>query len=103
FTDYLDSDGVERRSVPIKLKLTIANDRIIADFTGSSPQVQGAINSTVSMAKSSTYAAIRSVLQADIPSNGGFFRDVAATTEKGSILDCVFSAASGGRGVTLFR
>lgn len=103
FTDYLDSDGVERRSVPIKLKLTIGKDRIIADFTGSSPQVQGAINSTVSMTKSSTYAAIRSVLKADIPSNGGFFRAIQVITEKGSILDCVLPAASGGRGVTLFR
>ena len=67
FTDYLDSDGIERRPVPIKLKLTIASDRIIADFTGSSPQVQGAINSTASMARSASYAAIRSALKGEIP------------------------------------
>ena len=103
FTDYLDSDGIERRPVPIVLKLTIAADRIVADFTGSSPQVQGAINSTISMAKSSTYAAIRSVLRDDIPSNGGFFRAIEVIAEEGSILNCVLPAASGGRGVTLFR
>ena len=103
FTDYLDSDGIERRPVPIVLKLTIAADRIVADFTGSSPQVQGAINSTASMAKSSTYAAIRSVLREDIPDNGGFFRAIEVIAEKGSVLDCVLPAASGGRGVTLFR
>ena len=103
FTDYLDSDGIERRPVPIVLKLTIAPDRIVADFTGSSPQVQGAINSTASMAKSSTYAAIRSVLREDIPDNGGFFRAIEVIAEKGSVLDCVLPAASGGRGVTLFR
>ena len=103
FTDYLDSDGIERRPVPIVLKLTIASDRIVADFTGSSPQVQGAINSTASMAKSSTYAAIRSVLREDIPDNGGFFRAIEVIAEKGSVLDCVLPAASGGRGVTLFR
>ncbi len=103
FTDYLDSDGVERRPVPLKLKLTIAADRILADFTGSSPQVQGAINSTVSMARSATYAAIRSVLRGEIPGNGGFFRAIEVIAEKGSILNCVLPAASGGRGVTLFR
>ena len=103
FTDYIDSDGIERRPVPIVLKLTIAGNRIIADFTGSSPQVQGAINSTVSMTKSSTYAAIRSVLKGKIPSNGGFFRAIEVIAEKGSILNCVLPAASGGRGVTLFR
>ena len=47
FTDYLDSDGIERRPVPIVLKLTIAADRIVADFTGSSPQVQGAIETAL--------------------------------------------------------
>ena len=103
FTDYLDSDGIERRPVPIVLKLTIAADRIVADFTGSSPQVQGAINSTASMAKSASYAAIRSVLRDDIPNNGGFFRAIEVIAEKGSVLDCVLPAASGGRGVTLFR
>ena len=103
FTDYLDSDGIERRPVPITVKLTIAADRIVADFRGSSPQVQGAINSTVSMTKSATYAAIRSVLRGDIPSNGGFFRAIEVLADKGSILDCVLPAASGGRGVTLFR
>ena len=103
FTDYLDSDGIERRAVPIKLKLTIAADRIIVDFTGSSPQVQGAINSTASMARSASYAAIRSALKGEIPANGGFFRAIEVITEKGSILDCVLPAASGGRGVTLFR
>ena len=103
FTDYLDSDGIERRPVPIKLKLTIAADRIIVDFTGSSPQVQGAINSTASMARSASYAAIRSALKGEIPANGGFFRAIEVIAEKGSILDCVLPAASGGRGVTLFR
>ena len=55
------------------------------------------------MAKSSTYAAIRSVLREDIPDNGGFFRAIEVIAEKGSVLDCVLPAASGGRGVTLFR
>ena len=103
FTDYLDSDGIEARPVPIKVALTIGGDSIVTDFTGSSPQVQGAINSTISMSKSITYGTVRSVLRADIPNNGGFFRPVKLIVEKGSILDCVIPAASAGRGVTLFR
>lgn len=103
FTDYVDSDGIERRSVPIAVKLTISKDHIVADFTGSSPQVNGAINSTMSMVKSATYAAIRTVLKGDIPANGGFFRGITVIAEKGSVLDCVLPAASAGRGVTLFR
>ena len=103
FTDYLDSDGIEARQVPIKVKLIIDGDGIVTDFTGSSPQVQGAINSTLSMSKSITYGTVRSVLRTDIPNNGGFFRPIKLIVEKGSILDCNLPAASGGRGVTLFR
>lgn len=102
-TDYLDSDGIEARQVPIKVTLTIRDGEIVVDTTGSSPQVQGSINSTYSMTKSTSYFAIRSVLQADIPNNGGFFRPITVIAEKGSILDSVSPAASGARGVTLFR
>ena len=103
FTDYLDSDGIEARPVAIKVKLMIDGDSIVTDFTGSSPQVQGAINSTLSMTKSISYGTVRSVLRADIPNNGGFFRPIRLIVEKGSILDCNLPAASAGRGVTLFR
>ena len=103
FADTLDADGIEARPVPIKASLTIRDGGIVADFTGSSPQVQGAINSTISMTKSVTYGAIRSVLQADIPNNGGFFRPIKIVAEEGSILNAVLPAASAGRGVTLFR
>ncbi len=103
FVDRLDSDGIEARPVAIRVKLTIAGDGITADYSGSSPQVQGAINSTMSMTKSVTYGAIRSVLSADIPNNAGIFRAIKVIAKKGSILDCVHPAASAGRGVTLFR
>ena len=103
FTDYIDSDGVEERQVPIKVKVIIDGDHIVADFRGSSPQVQGAINSTLSMTLAETYFCVRFVLREDIPNNGGFFRPIEVIVDKGSILDCVLPAASGGRGVTLHR
>ena len=103
FTDYIDGDGIEPRQVPLTVNLTIDGDRVIADYTGSSPQVRGAINSTLSMTKSATYFAVRSVLRVEIPSNGGFFRPIEVIAERGSILDCVLPAASGARGLTLLR
>ena len=46
FTDYLDSDGIERRDVPITATVTIDGDEITADLTESAPMVAGALNST---------------------------------------------------------
>jgi len=103
FTDYLDSDGIEERPVPLTVKMTISGDEVTADFRGSSPQVAGAINSTLSMTLAETYFCVRSMLGQEIPNNSGFFRPIKVIADKGSILDCVLPAASGGRGVTLHR
>ncbi|MBL8701357.1 MAG: hydantoinase B/oxoprolinase family protein [Alphaproteobacteria bacterium] len=103
FEDRLDSDGIVARPVPLRVEVTIGDGTITADWTGSSPQVAGAINSTMSMTKSTTYFAVRSILRGEIPSNGGFFRPIRIIAEKGSILDAEPPAASAGRGVVLFR
>ena len=103
FRDNLDSDGIVVRPVPIVLALTIAGDGIVADYTGSAPQVRGALNSTLSMTKAATYFAVRTVLGVDVPNNGGFFRPVEVIAERGSVLDCVLPAASAARGMTMFR
>ena len=42
FTDYLDSDGIERRDVPITATVTIAGDEITADLTESVADGRGA-------------------------------------------------------------
>ena len=62
FTDYLGSDGVEARDVPITARVTIAGDEVIADLTESSPMVRGSLNSTRSfvMAASTRRSGARS-------------------------------------------
>src|SRR6185436_12524412 len=42
--DALDDDGVDDREVPIKVRIAIKGEHALVDFTGSSPQVTGAIN-----------------------------------------------------------
>jgi N-methylhydantoinase B len=42
--DALDDDGVEDQPVAIKVRMAIRGERALVDFTGSAPQVVGAIN-----------------------------------------------------------
>src|SRR5262245_45215320 len=42
--DALDDDGVGSDEIPIHLRVTIKGDRAVVDFTGSAPQVSGAVN-----------------------------------------------------------
>ena len=104
FEDWIDDDGI-RRDQPIPLKVTLRkeDDRLVVDWTGSSPQVKGAINNTLSFTKAATYTCIRSALSSDIPNNEGFFRAIEVIAPPGTIANAVLPAATAARGLTGFR
>lgn len=104
FEDFLDDDGIDYGK-PIRLfvKLTKQGDTIRADWTGTNPQVKGAINCTLSFTKAATYTAIRSVLPAGIPNNEGVFRAIEVIAPPGTIANGVLPAACAARGLTGLR
>lgn len=104
FEDWIDDDGIDC-DTPIRLfvKFSKQGDRIVADWTGSAPQVKGAINNTLSFTKAATYTAIRSILPEGIPNNEGVFRAVEVIAPSGTIANAVLPAACAARGLTGFR
>jgi N-methylhydantoinase B/oxoprolinase/acetone carboxylase alpha subunit len=103
FTDWLDSDGIEERDVPITATVTIQGDEVIADLTESSPMVKGALNSTRSFVQACVYQAVRSALDVEVPNTSGVFRPITVITKPGTIAEVVMPGASSMRGVTGFR
>ncbi len=104
FVDHLDDDGIDAdQPVRIQLALTVRGDQLKADFTGSSPQVAGAINATASFTRSAVYFAIRSIIPGDVPNNAGFFRAIDVVAPLGSVLNPRPPGACAARGVTGFR
>jgi N-methylhydantoinase B len=104
FEDWLDDDGIDYGQ-PIRLKVTFhkRGDAVHADWTGTSPQVKGALNCTLSFTKAAVYTAVKCILPDDIPSNEGFFRVVQVTAPPGTIANAVHPAATAARGLTGFR
>ena len=104
FEDFIDDDGIDRNK-PIRLhcKITVRDDRIKVDWAGSAAQVKGAINCTLSFTKAVSYAAIRSVLPGEIPTNDGMFRVIEVTAPPGTITNMLLPAACAARGLTGFR
>jgi N-methylhydantoinase B len=104
FLDHIDDDGIDiEKPIPLKVTITKSGDHILADWTGSSPQVKGAINNTLSFTKSATYCAIKSILPGNIPNNEGVFRAIEVKAPPGTIANCVLPAACAARGLTGFR
>ena len=104
FEDFLDDDGIDLDR-PIRLFVTLHKhgDSIVADWTGTSPQVKGAINNTLSFTKAASYTAIRSVLPEGIPNNEGVFRAIEVIAPPGTIANAVLPAACAARGLTGLR
>jgi len=103
FTDYIDGDGFSPDPIPIRCTLTVDGDHLHADFAGSSPQVRGAINSTFSFVKSSTYLTVRCMLDHDVPNNAGVYRCITVTAPEGSILNPRMPAPVAARALTGYR
>ena len=104
FEDWIDDDGVDVGQ-PIRLfvKFNKKGDRLFADWTGTSEQVKGAINNTLSFTKAATYCGVKCILPNDVPANEGFFRCVEVTAPPGTIANGVLPAACAARGLTGFR
>ncbi len=103
FTDYIDDDGFDEGPIPIVCAIEVQDDHLTVDFEGSSPQVKGAINCTLSYTKSSTYLGIRCALGRDVPNNAGIYRCVTIAAPEGSILNPRMPAPVAARALTGYR
>ena len=94
-TDWVDGDGITPDRFPVKVAVTIGDDSITVDFTGSSPQVQGPVN----CAEGATVSAVKTVLKALVEpsaaSNDGWFRPLKVICPPGTIFSAEPPAAVG--------
>jgi N-methylhydantoinase B len=103
FEDFIDDDGISPEPIRIKVALTVREDDVLVDYTGSSPQVRAAINSTRSYTNSCTYLSVRCALKGDVPNNAGVFRCVDVIVPEGTVLNPVEPAAVAARALTGYR
>ena len=92
YADYLEGDGVNDYPLKIALALEIAPGKILADFTGTSPQAKGPSNATPGIAKACVFYAIKAALDPALPFSAGIARVVELLTPEGSLLNPAFPA-----------
>ena len=103
FEDWIDDDGIDPGAIPIRVTITVAGDQLTADFTGTAPQVRGAINSPLPFTKSAVYACVRHLIGGDPPNNEGYFRPIEVIAPPATIVNPVMPAPVAARGLTGFR
>ena len=85
--DYMDDDGLTEQPVPIRVAITVADDRMTVDFTGTSPQRPGCINAPQAVTVSACLYVIRCVVGDDAPANQGCLRPVEIITPRGTLVN----------------
>ena len=103
FEDVMDDDGLGAVDIPIKLRMTIEGDRLHADFTGTSVQVQGNINVTMNATQAAVAYTLKGMLDPEIPNNQGVLDVCETTAPAGCLLNCVAPAPVAARANTSQR
>jgi N-methylhydantoinase B len=117
--DFLDDDGVEDKPVRIAVTLQVKSARKFAvetrlaasppkssqrpqvtiDFTGSDPQVQGAINAVEAITYSACFYVFRCLLREDVPATSGLMRPIRVIAPSGTVVNAKPPAAVAGGNV----
>ena len=121
--DFLDDDGVEAK--PVRIAVTIAVSRasrksrvemrpatspaaraklsnraaVTIDFTGSDPQVQGAVNAVEAITYSACFYVFRCLLRDDVPATAGLMRPLRVIAPVGTVVNAHPPAAVAGGNV----
>jgi N-methylhydantoinase B len=93
--DYIDGDGLTDDPIPIRIAVTVHDESIEVDFTGTSPQTRGPINCTRGALESACKTAFRAITAPQAPSNEGAFRPFTVTCPPGTVFTAERPAPTG--------
>ena len=86
---FVDSDGVVDEPLRINLKVTKDFDKLVFDFSGSSPPCRGPMNSVLATTMSSVYLAIRHIFP-EVPICAGAFEPLEIIRPENTFLDACY-------------
>jgi N-methylhydantoinase B len=97
--DALDDDGVTDKEVPIRVRITVKGERARVDFTGSAPQVTGAINAVEAITVSAVSYVFRCLVSGDVPASAGLMAPIEVIAPPGTVVNATHPASVAGGNV----
>lgn len=97
--DALDDDGIGAGEVPIHVRVMIKGDRAQVDFTGSSPQVAGALNAVEAITVSAVSYVFRCLIPGEIPASAGLIEPIEVIAPRGTVVNANHPASVAGGNV----
>ena len=91
--DDVLEDDLHGADVTLRVAALLEGDRLILDFAGTDPQVDGNLNCPVSVTKSASFFAVRVLTDPDAPPSAGAHRPIEVRAPEGCLLAARFPAA----------
>lgn len=85
--DYIDADGVNNKAIFVKATVTIEDEDITVDLTGSSPTVDGPVNFPLAGTCSGVYFGLKFFLDPDEPPNAGMYRPIHIIVPENTVFN----------------
>ncbi len=84
--DWIDGDGVVRDRIPVRVKVTIAGERVCFDFTGSAEARKAPINCTRGALLSAVKTVFKALVDPQAPANDGWFQPLEVICPPGTVF-----------------
>ena len=85
--DIVEGDGIVDEDIPIKVTVTVENDSMTIDFSGTADAVRGNVNCPLPVTRSACYFALRVLLPKDILANAGTYASLEIKAPEGSLVN----------------
>jgi len=85
---WVDDDGYSDQPVRLVVSVTVNDDGVHFDFTGSDPQRRAPVNSTYAMTFAACAYVLKCLIDLDVPVNDGFYRTVHMHAPAGTVVNC---------------
>ena len=84
--DLVEDDGLGNGPFRIRVKVTLTDEKMIADFSGTNAQAPGPVNCSYTGLVTGARCIFKAVTNPEIPANGGCFRMLDVVCPAGTVL-----------------
>lgn len=91
--DIIEDDGLGNGPFKVKVAISVTDEKMVADFTGTDPQVPGPVNCTYTGLVTGARCLFKAVTNPGLPANGGCFRALEVICPEGTLLSATSPAA----------
>ena len=85
--DVVEGDGIVDEDIQIKATVTVDNDSMTIDFSGTADAARGNVNCPLPVTRSACYFALRVLLPKDILANAGTYAPLEIKAPEGSLVN----------------